>query len=242
MADLGGANPAKLTDVRAPWTGTPRWSRDGKWIAFDSNAEGQYEVYVVSATVGKPRRLTFEPTDDHVPSFSIDGKSLYFSSRRSGQVEIWRLPLTGGDAIQVTRNGGYVAFESFDGRYVYYTQTANGSSPLWRIPAVGGTQEKVLDDVSDRAFVVLEKGIYYVERQARRPWQAPGIMVDLGFLRSDVRSRLRFFDFAHATSRTVADLGERVWLGLAASPDGRTILFTRVDNVSSDLMMVDNFR
>ena len=45
-----------------------------------------------------------------------------------------------------------------------------------------------------------------------------------------------------ATSRIVADLGERVWDGLAATPDGRTVLFTRIDNVSNDIMMVDNFR
>ena len=55
-------------------------------------------------------------------------------------------------------------------------------------------------------------------------------------------SRLRFFDFAHRQSRIVADLGDQVALGLGVSPDGRTILFTRVDNLSSDLMMVENFR
>ena len=45
-----------------------------------------------------------------------------------------------------------------------------------------------------------------------------------------------------AQSRIIADLGERVALGLGVSPDGRTILFTRADNPSSDLMMVENFR
>jgi hypothetical protein len=40
----------------------------------------------------------------------------------------------------------------------------------------------------------------------------------------------------------LAELGERVRLGLAVSPDGRTIVFTRMDNPSSDLMMVENFR
>jgi hypothetical protein len=112
---------------------------------------------------------------------------------------------------------------------------------LWRIPTAGGDAEKVVDGISERAFVVLEKGIYYVEGQgAGAMW---------GYLKGgfdssgpDRRARLRFFDFASARSSIVADLGERVRLGLGVSPDGRTILFTRADNPSSDLMMVENFR
>jgi hypothetical protein len=40
----------------------------------------------------------------------------------------------------------------------------------------------------------------------------------------------------------VADLNERVGLGLGATPDGRTIVFTSLDNPTSDLMMIENFR
>jgi hypothetical protein len=141
----------------------------------------------------------------------------------------------------MTRNGGYVAFESFDGRHLYYTQTATGSSPLWRIATAGGEPKKVLDGVSERAFVVLEKGIYYVERQETTN-TGSYLLGGLVFSRPDARPRLRFFDFASAQSRILADLGERVGRGLGVSPDGRTILFTRADNPSSDLMMVENFR
>ena len=88
-------NAVPLTEMGA---GTPRWSPDAKTIAFDSNAEGNIDVYVVPATGGKPRRMTFEPADDAVPSFSRDGTFLYFSSKRSGVFEIWKLPLSGGNA------------------------------------------------------------------------------------------------------------------------------------------------
>jgi hypothetical protein len=50
-----------------------------------------------------------------------------------------------------------------DGNYVYYVQTWNPPSPLWRVPASGGASEKVLDGVLLANFVVLERGIYYID-------------------------------------------------------------------------------
>jgi serine/threonine protein kinase/WD40 repeat protein len=242
VSDADGANARPLTAMGASNTGTPRWSPDGRMIAFDSTADGSYEIYVVSADGGKPKRLTFEPAEDHVPSFSRDGRFLYFSSRRSGEFEIWKTPASGGEAVRVTRNGGFVAFESFDRRHVYYTQTSGGTSALWRIPTSGGDPERVLDGVSDRAFELLQGGIYYIERLG-------GGAQDWGYFRrgndppgTDDRAQLRFFDFASSKSSVLAELGQHVRIGLAASPDGRTIIFSRLDNPTSDLMMVENFR
>jgi hypothetical protein len=55
-------------------------------------------------------------------------------------------------------------FESPDGAYVCYTQTANPPSALWRMPASGGRPVKLAEGVVSRAFVVLEKGIYYIDQ------------------------------------------------------------------------------
>ena len=241
VGDGDGKNPAQLTELGGPNAGTPRWSPDGQTIAFDSSAERNYEIYVISARGGKPRRLTFEPTEDVVPSFSRDGRFLYFSSRRSGRFEIWKIPAYGGEPVRVTRNGGFVAFESFDGRYLYYTQDLSEPSSLWRMPTAGGEPERVLDGVGRRAFVPLETGIYYVEELGRSPSEG-AFNMGQGFLGQTAPARLRFFDFASATSRVVADLGARAGLGLGVSPDGRTVVFTRMDNPWSDLMMIENFR
>jgi TolB protein len=65
-------------------SGTPRWSPDGERIAFDSNVEGQWEVYVISANGGRLQRLTSNSASDDSPSWSRDGKWIYFASNRSG--------------------------------------------------------------------------------------------------------------------------------------------------------------
>jgi hypothetical protein len=222
--------------------GSPRWSPDGRWITFDSNAGGQWDIYVVPALGGTVRRMTFEPAEDSIPSFSGDGKFLYFTSKRSGTFEIWKVPVDGGAAVRITTNGGVVARESRDRKYLYYTTTHTAPSGLWRMPAGGGgPPEKVLDGVSARGFHVLDHGIYYIERNETDLLPSPVVQSGLGFLRSNAGARLRFFDFAQRTSTVIADLGH-VAIGLAVSPDARTILFTRVESLSSDLMMVENFR
>lgn len=223
LADLDGSNALQLTSMGAPATGTPRWSPDGESVTFNSNLEGHWDIYVVSAAGGKPRRLTDHPANDAVPSFSYDGRWIYFNSNRSGESQIWKLPAAGGDAVQITHNTGYVALESPDGAYVYYTQTVAGPSPLWRLASSGGQPEKVVDGVIWRNFMVLERGIYYVDEESRT-------------------TRLQFYDFASRRSATVTrDLGN-IRYGLTASRDGRTVLYTRVDSTTDDLMLVENFR
>ena len=237
-----GANAMPLTSIAAApvGTGTPRWSPDGQTIAFDSNHENQWDVYTVAASGGKTQRITSHEAADSVPSFSRDGKWLYFTSNRSGTFQIWKVPVAGGDAVQVTRNGGYVAFESWDGSDVYYTQAATGSSSLWRIPASGGEPVKLLEDVTERAFSVLKDGIYYIEQPPRpAASQAPLATAQPS---SRALARLRFFSFASDRVTTITELAGVVSLGLSASPDGRMVLFSAIDSSTNDLMLVENFR
>src|SRR4029077_6720507 len=57
-ANEDGSGTQRITDHKAREI-YPRFSPDGEWIAFSSNREGNYDVFVVSAKGGKPRRLTF---------------------------------------------------------------------------------------------------------------------------------------------------------------------------------------
>ena len=194
---------------------------DGQTI-FNSNVDGQQDIYVVPAGGGKPRRVTSHQATDIQPTFSRDDRWIYFASNRTGAFQIWKAAASGGQEIQVTRNAGVASFEAPDGDFCY-TQTPVEASALWRLPPSGGESVKVLDGVVMRAFIVLDRGIYYIDRPERA-------------------SRLQFFDFATKRSTTVAgDLGD-ARLGLTASPDGRTILFTRRDSSVDDLMLVENFR
>ena len=60
-----------------------RISQDGKWIAFIGQYEGPSEVYVMPATGGTPRRLTYEEGNPMVYQWTKDGKILYSTSSYS---------------------------------------------------------------------------------------------------------------------------------------------------------------
>jgi Tol biopolymer transport system component len=236
LADLDGTNAVQLTSLGARASGYPHWSPDGESIVFHSNLEGQWELYVSPAAGGKPRNLTSSPASDTFPSFSRDGRWIYFNSNRSGEAQIWKMPASGGEAVQVATGPGFAPLESPDGAYLYYVESLDKPSALWRLSVAGGAAVKLLEGVVLANFALLERGIYYIDRPAGEK----GVhYLDL----PSGQSRLQYFDLATRKSTTVvAHLGDTVDLPLAASPDGRTILYSRMDTAVDDLMLVENFR
>ena len=140
------------------------------------------------------------------------------------------MPAGGGEAVQITRNGGQVALESSDGKFLYYVKNRKERERLWKVPVGGGEETQVLESVYAFNFYVIPQGIYFIQAPDRDD--------------SDRSYLLRFLDFASERVETIHSLppGVRVFVGLTVSPDGRSILYTQVDQSQSDLMLVENFR
>src|SRR5262249_50214269 len=150
-----GANAVEVTHFGSGHNGTPRWSPDGQRLVFDARVTGSSDIYVVNVDGGAPRQLTNEPSADIMPVWSKDGRWIFFGSDRDGDWQIWKIRALGGQAVPVTKSGGYGIVGATDG-FIYYTRSSGAGTVLksefgvWRVPVDGGEEIKVFDraDVS----------------------------------------------------------------------------------------------
>jgi eukaryotic-like serine/threonine-protein kinase len=225
ICDRDGTNAQQLTRFGA---GTPRWSPDGRSIAFDSYKEGQYDIYVLGVAGGLPRRLTSEASLDAVPSWSGDGRWVYFGSNRAGSFQVWKAPADGGPAIQVTRNGGFAAFESPDGSRLYY---AKFDAPgIWTVAASGG-EEQPVHDLPPTGYWgywgIGHRGLYFVNPEAKP------------------RPAIELLDLATRRVTRIAEMERQPmqWeSGFSVARDERSILYSQWEQSGSDIMLVEGFR
>jgi len=222
-----GSNAVQLTSLGGD-AGEAKWSPDGRSIVFAGVVEGNDDIYLVNANGGAPRRLTTDPAVQRWPSWSRDGQWIYFKSKHSGSFQIWKMPAAGGEAVQVTHNTGDQPQESPDGRYLYYMKGDRypEECSVWRVPVGGGEEAKLLDSIyCDGLYAVGEQGIYFFAKPDER-----------------CRTEICLREFATGSTSRILKLDQRVDSGLVPSPDGRTILYTQIDEAGSDLMLVENFR
>ena len=178
---------------------------------------------------GTPRQITTGPGSQTVPRWSRDGRWIYFSSLQDGARDIWRVRATGGQPEQVTRTGsGFLGYEVGDGTSLLY-QPVNGDSALLLLPLTGtAAPRKLVDCVRLAAFAPAGGSVVYV---ACDPSSRPPLrVIDLDTGRDRLLGRLEHFPpgVTH--------------VNLAASPDGRTILFIGGVRRGGDLMLIENFR
>ena len=93
VVSIDGGEPIQLTSNLAR-DANPVFSPDGRSIAFETNRDGDYEIYVMESDGSNQRNLTNFPSgNDQVPAISPDGLRVVFQSDRSGSWDIFQISL-----------------------------------------------------------------------------------------------------------------------------------------------------
>ena len=150
-ADDNGQNTQRLTVNRAR-DAYPRFSPDGKWIAFSSDRNGNLDVFIIAASGGTARQLTFHSADDTVLGWTPDGRGVLFSSNRGEDfpAQLYIVNVDGGLPRRAGTDMGIQASFSQDGKRIAYNPKGQ---VYWRKYYRGSFQTDVwIEDVSTKKF------------------------------------------------------------------------------------------
>jgi len=166
----------------------PKFSPDGRWIAFSGEYDGTRQVFVISVDGGEPRQLTFHNDvgalpprggwDNRVLGWTPDGKYVIFRANRVPYSDRlgrpYLVPVEGGEEqpLQITESGGLsyspdgtkVAFTPISNEFRGWKRYRGGQSPdVWIYDLQRNTSEQITTTrAQDMLPIWLGDSIYFI--------------------------------------------------------------------------------
>ncbi|HEY7304178.1 MAG TPA: hypothetical protein VH601_08700 [Bryobacteraceae bacterium] len=248
---------------------TPRYSPDGKRIAFASDRSGSHEIWVCDSDGSNAVQLTsFGGPYTADPVWSSDGKWILFES---GGV-LYRISAEGGRAGRIMSRNHNVPHGStavgWEDDGFYSAPDSSGVLQVWRKPAETGGRPLPMTrkggefayKSSDRQFV------YYLKPTHSDPevsslWEMPILggeerqVLDtvfdhcfdfvkdgIYFIANQTHPQVQFLSFSNGKIARVATLSRSIVWGFSVSPDGRSLLYSELVPFRANLMLVEGYR
>jgi len=98
------AVPRKVIELPGSEERNPVWSPDGSKIAFASNKNGNWDIFVVNADGTNLTQLTDSPANEVDPTWSPDGSMIAFISDNEGEGDIYVMKADGSDVVNLTNS------------------------------------------------------------------------------------------------------------------------------------------
>lgn len=160
---------------------SPRYSPDGKRVAFVSNRSGSDEIWVCGSEGENPIRLTsFHGPLAGSPSWSPDGKHIVFDCRPDGNADLYVVGADGGQPRRLTTDQAedIVPSWSRDGQWIYFTSNrgdSGGRLQIWKIAPDGSKAEQMTKQGGFEPFESPDgKWIYFTQdRGSSSIWRMP---------------------------------------------------------------------
>ena len=112
--------------IHEAYESTPIWNYAGNKIAFTSNRWGGNDIFIINATGGTPKRLTYNSASDNLSDFTKSNRIIFSTSRVFRQVEwdheINSVSANGGTPERIIDAVGDYAVESPNGKFIAYVK------------------------------------------------------------------------------------------------------------------------
>lgn len=228
IANRDGTNLKQLTRLDASVAGYPRWSADGKYIAFHARIPDVPQLYIVNPDEGLPRRITNIPSGLLSPAWMPDGQHLLAWQILNGRDRVFRVRVADGAAEELFQ--GSVPVPSLDGKRILYGKIAQ--SGIFARAAEGdplrNPEQLLVDDfrsATSGGLAPVPNGIYY-----------------LGFSPRGDPLDFRYFDYATHRVSDLAPAPTGMAYGLTVAPDERELLYSAATDPSGDDLIMLEFQ
>jgi Tol biopolymer transport system component/DNA-binding winged helix-turn-helix (wHTH) protein len=247
----------------------PRFSPDGRLLAFRSNRSGASEVWLADSKGEKPRQLThISAYIAGYPRWSPDGNFVVFHARRPEEAQVYAIRVQDGVTRQITRErpGFTIPIFSLDGKVIYMTETRPEGPMVSQVSAAGGIPQPLwsgccAEEAPGRGLLLYGKleqpGIYGRSlsgdplKNAEIRLLHDAVPLDGGFEPVDdgiyyvgytpagQPRAFRFYSFASGQSVDIAPTPPNYGGDLAVTPDRRRLAYTTAVRGSQDLVQLD---
>ena len=247
----------------------PRFSPDGRLLAFVSNRSGAEEVWLADSNGEKPRQLThISAYIAGYPGWSPDGSFVVFHARLPEEAQVYAIRVQDAVTRQITheRPGFTTPSFSLDGKVIYMTETRPDGPMVSQVFAAGARPQRLwsgccAEEAPGRGLLLYGKfeqpGIYgrSLSGDARKNAEIrlvkDAVPLDGGFEPVDdgiyyVGSTptgqpraFRFYSFGSGQPVDIAPTPPNYRGDLAVTPDRRRLAYTTAARGSQDLVQLD---
>ena len=135
---------SEVEPTPTPWP-TPDNSTISR-IAFATNRDGNWEIYVVNSDGSNPHNISNNPATDSHPSWSPDGSKIAFQSERDGNLEIYVMNSDGSEQVRLTNDRGTDHSPSWspDGTKIAFISDRRGRHSVWTVNPEDGSEPEDL--------------------------------------------------------------------------------------------------
>jgi len=131
--------------------GPRSWSPDGRQIMFESDRDGDLEIYSIQLDGNRLTKLTDNQVNDQFARWSPDGRHIVFTSLRDGNEEIYMMDADGQHQTRLTNNSAADRLPQWspDGKRIAFVSDRDGNRELYVLTLSDGKLARLTNDPAD---------------------------------------------------------------------------------------------